>query len=322
MAQMLQWVKANISNFGGDPNNVTIFGDSAGASMDAGIVGSPKGKGLFGRAISESGAWMGLSMNPMTPLRQAEEAGLRTAQAVGATSLAELRAKSAEELQQKGRGSGMIIDGWFIPEDLSTVFLQGRQNALDILVGSNKDEGTFFQGRGPAATPEQAVAQAKQRWGDLADEYLKLYPANTPEETTASSLARFRDELAWHQRTYAKLQEKLGKKVYLYYFTHEPPSPAGQPSRGATHGAEATYVFNTPSRLWTDADKALGEQLSSYWTNFAATGDPNGKGLPKWAPFSSKDNPQPMILGEKVEIQPDAQRIALFDKLYARQKPR
>jgi para-nitrobenzyl esterase len=320
--QALQWVKKNIANFGGDPNNVTIFGDSAGASMNAGLVGSPKAKGLFGRAISESGAWMGLSMNPMTPLKQAEDSGTRVQQVLAASSLADLRTKSAEDLQAKGRGSGMMIDGWVIPEDLSLTFAQGKQNKVDILIGSNKDEGTFFQGRGPAASPEQAVAQAKQRWADLADQYLKLYPANTAEEAAASSLMRFRDELGWHQRTYAKLQEKTGKKVYIYYFTHEPPSAPGQPSRGATHGAEATYVFNTPGRLWTDADKSLGDQLSSYWTNFAATGDPNGKGLPKWSPYHAKDNNQPMILGEKVDIQPDADRIALYDALYAKQKPR
>ena len=118
------------------------------------------------------------------------------------------------------------------------------------------------------------------------------------------------------------MQEKAGNKAFVYYFTHEPPSAPGQPSRGATHGAEAAYVFNTPGRLWTEADKTLADQISSYWVNFAATGDPNGKGLPNWPQYHANGNNQPIILGEKVDIQPDAARISLFDALYTRQKLR
>jgi carboxylesterase type B len=123
-------------------------------------------------------------------------------------------------------------------------------------------------------------------------------------------------------RTYARLQEKTGKKVYVYYFTHEPPAAPGQPSRGATHGAEAAYVFNTPGRLWTESDKALAEQISSYWVNFAAKGDPNGKGLPTWPQYHANGSNQPLILGEKVDIQPNATRMSIFDALYAKQKPK
>src|SRR5262245_7221076 len=158
---VLQWVKTNIAAFGGDPNNVTIFGESAGAAMVGGLVGSPVAKGLFHRAISESGAWMGLGMGPMTPRAQAERPALgRGGRGRGDAaapsgpplpppplpSLAELRARSTEEVVKTLRGSGMIIDGWIVPEDLSITFANGKQNAVDVIAGSNKDEHTALGG--------------------------------------------------------------------------------------------------------------------------------------------------------------------------------
>src|SRR5262249_11094006 len=154
-------------------------GESAGASLSAGLVGSPEAKGLFRRAISESGAWMGLSMAPMRPRGLVEEAGVKAASAIGATSAADLRAKSAEEITKGLRGAGMIVDGRMIPEELSITFGQGRQNGVDVLVGSNKDEGSFVE-RGPTA--RQWTERVRARWGDLADVYLKLYPTGSDAE--------------------------------------------------------------------------------------------------------------------------------------------
>ena len=144
LAAALRWVQKNISKFGGDPNRVTIFGVSAGAGLVANLVGSPEAKGLFQRGIAQSGAWMGIRIGKPMTLAQAETAGTKVAEAVGAKSLSELRAKPADELLKNGRGNGPIVDGWFIPADLSTLYAQGRENDVDLLVGSNQDEGTFF----------------------------------------------------------------------------------------------------------------------------------------------------------------------------------
>jgi para-nitrobenzyl esterase len=315
----LRWIQRNIAVFGGDPRKVTIMGESAGANLVSAVTGSPEAKGLFHRAVAQSGAWMGLSMGKMTTLDRAEEAGVKLAASMNASSLAELRAKSAEEILRNGRPGGIVVDGWYIPEDLSLTYAKGKQNDVDVLVGSNKDEGTFFGG--PASNAEQWSSQARERYGDQSGAFLKLYPAATDAQANESRLANFRDQVGWVMRTWAQFTAKKGKKAYVFYFTHEPPTAPGQPSRGATHTAELPYMFNnlTPGRTWTDADRTLAEQMSSYWVNFVATGDPNGKGLPKWEPFSTR-NPRVIVLGEKFEPAPDAARIAFYDAQYAKQE--
>jgi para-nitrobenzyl esterase len=320
----LEWVQRNIAAFGGDPKKVTIFGESAGAISVADLLASPQSKGLFIRAIGESGAWMGLGVAPARRLADAEEADVKLADALGAKSLAELRLVPGDAVLKASRGSGPIVDGWFLPEAPDKVFAQGKQHPVPVLVGSNKDEGTFFL---QPAGGERFTAQSRQRFSDSAETFLSLYPTASDEEANASQLTAFRDEAAWAMRTWARLQTKAKSKAYLYYFTHEPPVAAdgkgGGRGRGATHTAEIPYVFQNPgNRPWTDADRQLSDTISSYWVNFAATGDPNGRNLPKWPAFDENKNPNPMVLGDKVEVGPgaDTAHLKFLQSYYEKQQ--
>src|SRR5580765_5673845 len=191
----LKWVQHNIEAFGGDPGNVTIFGESAGSALSAGLVGSPEAKGLFRRAISESGAWMGLSMATMrkgglafAPPAPGGGRGRPTVSPLASKPIGELRALATEDVTKSFSGAGMVVDGWAIPEDESITFAKGRQNAVDVLIGSNKDEGSFTL-RGPKA--DEWTERVRARWGDLAGAYLMLYPAGTDEQAAKSSEQAF-----------------------------------------------------------------------------------------------------------------------------------
>lgn len=322
MAAVLHWVQKNIEGFGGDPKRVTIDGESAGSMLVSAMVGSPEGKGLFQRAIGQSGAWMGISIGHMTTLAAAEENGQKLVQGLGAASIAELRTKPADELLKNSRGAfGIVVDGWYVPEDLSLTYAHHKQNDVDLLVGSNRDEGTFFSRPGTVKA-DQFSGTAKRRFADQADAYLKLYPASSDAEAGTSQLASFRDEMGWHMREWAQLQSERGKgKAYLYFFTHVPPTAPGQPSRGATHTADLAYMFDNqpPNATWTDTDKQLAETMSSYWVNFAATGNPNGKGLPEWPAYKVKSE-KTMVLGDTVEAGSgiDPAKLTFYDSYYAK----
>jgi para-nitrobenzyl esterase len=332
---MLQWVKKNISAFGGDPNNVTIAGESAGAVMVGALVGSPQAKGLFHRAISESGGWMGLTMQRMTPSAVAQENGAKAMAALGVKTIAELRAKPLGELTGLN-GSGLVVDGYIIPEDVSVTFQNGKQNAVDVLTGSNKDEANFgvcnglpgLAGRGGrggagAVTLDAFKTTAQRRFGDAAADYVKLYGLTSDAEAPLAAHTACADEINWNMRQWAAAQTKMGKKAYTYFFTRV-PTQNGQPSpQGATHTAEISYAFNNPkghaNQTWDDVDTKLGDTMSSYWVNFITKGDPNGSGLPTWPQYRDM-NSKVMVLGNnaQAEIAPPVDKLKFFAAAYQR----
>lgn len=330
MVASLRWVRSNIAAFGGDPSNVTVFGQSAGAMAIGSLVTSPETKDLFHRAIGQSGSWMGLGPSPaMTTRARAEENGKRLADEAGVTTAAQLRAMSTADVTQKFRSAGMIVDGWIIPEDPSAVFAAGRQNPVDVLVGSNRDDLSFAPQN---ATPEQFEQRARGRWGDLADQYLRLYPHSTNEEASKSQADSSNDGAFWHMRLFADQQKKQGRQAWLFYFAQNPPGPAGQPPFPAAHASEIPYAFNNlgkpalfpdPSEPALSAasapDRKVADQMSSYWVNFARSGDPNGSGLPRWQAHQVGASERAIILDAEPSSEqlPTKARLELFDKLYA-----
>jgi para-nitrobenzyl esterase len=327
----LQWVKRNIAAFGGDPSRVTIFGESAGAGLIASVMASPQAKGLFHRAIGESSSWTTASIGRMPLLKDAEQNGVKYAEGLAAKSLAELRAKSAAEILRGGRGPGPVVDGVWVPADIGTIFAQGKQNDVPVLTGSNRDESFGAQ----PATIVAFAENAKQKYGALAESFLKVYPAGSDEAARDAGFAAGRDEMAWVMRNWARMAAKTGKsKSFVYYFTHQPPAQPNAKggkfapgARGtAVHTSEIVYVFNylRGNRAWTDTDRKVADTMSSYWVNFAATGDPNGKGLAPWPQFKEAASENAMIFGDTAQagsVLSPAQ-VAFFqsyyDSVYAR----
>ncbi|MFZ1085159.1 MAG: carboxylesterase family protein [Terracidiphilus sp.] len=291
----LQWVKENIKNFGGDPGNVTIFGESAGSFAVSTLMASPMARGLFQKAIGESGsAFGGLGYEPLAVREKVDEAWVDS---LGVHSLAELRKLPTDKLLDAAKSKGMVgfspvIDGKLLVEPIPDTYAAGRQAHVPLLAGWNSDEGSFVALR--PVTAELFKSMIGGLFKERAEEFLKLYPAETDAQAVRSAIDYGGDNfIAFGTWQWIEAHKKTGESpIYRYHFELAAPPSKFHPGSFAFHSDDIEYVFGTldtrPGEVWRPEDRALSEQMMSYWTNFAKTGDPNGAGLPEW-PRYDKD---------------------------------
>ena len=312
----LRWVKENIKQFGGDPGNVTIFGESAGGMAVGMLTTSPMAKGLFQRAISESG---GAMTTLRMSLKAAEELGKAYLSKLGANDIKAARALSAETIQKDTKGMGIfrpVADGATISDDQYALFEAGKFNDTPILVGTNSNEGGLFVTQ--KTTSEAFEKMVREGRGAAAEAILKAYPHSNEAEATRSAKDIMRDStFAWPTWAWAKMQSKHGRnKAFVYYFDHKTPTSPD----GANHAAEIPYVFGNLGAMGGSngpEDKALCELISSYWVNFAKKGDPNGPGLPVWPAFDEKEQ-KTMFFDQTpgARQHPNLDKIMAFDAYF------
>jgi para-nitrobenzyl esterase len=290
-----------------------MFGESGGCRSVNWLAASPLIKGLVRGAIGQSHAVFGRMMT----LSEAENMGTQFAKTAGRPTLAALRGMTAQELldaslKTTAATNGAVVDGWFLPQDIYTIYSQGKQNDLALITGVTNDEGGNIAGVGAPGAPRAAgggrggppntlatwTEWVKRSFGARADELMKHYPAKSDAEAARAYHDVYRDINFAGHRTWARLQSTTGKApVYLYNFSQYPPSPQGNGNNppapvGAVHFAEVIYVFNNlrvKDLPWTETDRRIADNLSSYWTNFTKNLNPNGAGLTNWPVYNPKD---------------------------------
>lgn len=294
----LRWVEENISAFGGNPENVTIAGESAGALSVMYLMASPEARGLFDRAIAQSGYM--ISTPELRSSRHgdfpAETVGLYVQTQLGRANIADLRGMDPQELTVAAAGAGYApwgtVDGVFLTEQLVTIFDRGEQAPVPLLAGFNQGEIRSLRilAAPPSADAATYEAEIRARYGEFADEFLRLYP---PSDIAESVLATPRDGLyGWTAERMMRRQTALGQNAYLYFFDHGYPA-ANEGGYHAFHAAEIPYVFGTLDRTpprWpaipnTDEEASLSAAMRSYWLSFARDGAPTAPGQPAWPAY-------------------------------------
>jgi para-nitrobenzyl esterase len=324
----LKWVKANVAAFGGDPANVTIFGHSAGAGAVSFLAASPRAKGLFHKVIAMSGgAFAPLQTTPqggggmgVPTLAVAEAAGTAYFTKLGVKSLAEARALPAETLQAAtggGLGFRPVADGYVLTQDLYTLYQQHRFNDTPVLVGHTSDETLAFGGP-KTVTPADFEKQIREQFGAQADAVLAAYPhASDAEAVRATRLVRNDTSFAWNAWTWWREQSRQGRgKVFGYYFNSHGPQV-----EGSGHGSDVPFAFQTLAvrRTPSAEDSVLSDRISSYYVNFAVTGDPNGPGLPPWPAFTDPNSTVMVFdVASSARTYPVLDRVRLFDPYFDR----